>query len=207
MEINSAADRASRTDSPLLAEDVREEEKVGERRTSLYFRTSFSASLETKYQACSGVHFLSFPSSDDAVVSKYIFRISEADCSIISVTARLGDCPVLSLRARNSRSVNLPPRTSIHPSNSRRSSLLCEGVSAFSSEPSFSFLVEVSESRWVMTKRFATSGEISPRAICRKTRSGRALLKDFEYEMSFVRKMTCAIFVVVREAAHSASLS
>lgn len=179
---------------------------MGERRTSLYFKTSFSASLETRYHACSGVHFFSLPSSDDAVVSKYILRISEADCSMISVTALLGDCPVLSLLAKNSRSVNLPPRTSIQPSNSLKSSLLCEGDRAFSSVPDSS-LEGGSESRCVMTKRFATSGLISPRATWRNTRSGRALERDLEYEMSFVRKMTWAIFVVVREAAHSASLS
>jgi len=52
-----------------------------------------------------------------------------------------------------------------------------------------------------MTKRLATSGEQSERDICRKTRSGRALLRDLEKETSFARKMTWAILAVVRRAA------
>lgn len=52
-----------------------------------------------------------------------------------------------------------------------------------------------------MTKRLATSGAQSPREIWRKTRSGRALLRDLEKETSVVRKTTWAMLAVVRRAA------
>lgn len=63
-------------------------------------------------------------------------------------------------------------------------------------------LLDVSSaSRCEITKRLATSGEQSPREICRKTRSGSALPRDFEKETSVVRKITCAMLAVVIRAA------
>ena len=88
-------------------------------------------------------------------------------------------------------------------SSSAKSSRISDGLGFFSGPPPSS----ASASRWLMTKRLATSGEQSPRAIWRKTRSGRALLRDFEKETSFVRKMTWATLAVVRPAAHSEILS
>jgi len=58
-----------------------------------------------------------------------------------------------------------------------------------------------SESKWEITKRFATSGLQSPRESWRKTRSGRALPRDLEKETSVVRKITCAMLAETIRAA------
>lgn len=131
-------------------------------------------------------------------LKRYIFRISEADCSMISATAREGVSPAFMRRARNSRSVRRPPSEAMQVSSSSRSLRRCEGGRALLL---LSESESASESRWEITKRLATSGEQSPRESWRKTRSGRALPRDLEKETSVVRKMTWAMLAVVMRAA------
>ena len=58
----------------------------------------------------------------------YIFRISEADCAMISLTAARGVSPDLRRRARNSRSVRRPPRVGRQVSSSlTRSGQMVDG--------------------------------------------------------------------------------
>lgn len=119
---------------------------------------------------------------------------------MISLTALFGVSPVLMRLARNSRSVRRPPRRSMQVSSSPRSVRCLDG--SFFSEPSLGAgSSSTSASRCVMTNFLATSGLQSESEIWRKTRSGSALDRDLLNATSFVRKMTCATFVVVSRAA------
>jgi hypothetical protein len=52
-----------------------------------------------------------------------------------------------------------------------------------------------------MTNCLAASGDESLRGISRNTRSGSAFDRDFENDMSWVKKITCAMLDVVNPAA------